>query len=327
MASCTHEMRTTINNILNLNNIPNQVWFNQLRIVSRWVGFITMITQKDTENYVQVKVQEEETTINKAETSKDQTESNNKQTYTYAGSAFLITPDIIMTNCHVALAIDPFAKIVGFSGTQIRYNTNEVRAIFNSLRSLSDNDIPAEPNYTNDSLSACSFAANNPLLAYSYHYCMENYRTKKVTNLDYALIRLGQPIGREIINDSYRGWFNLLETQRCNQGDPLCNLYKPSEQALPLLNAGQNAIETVFDDNSGITDSLHSVNGSSGSPCFDLQFRLKALRKGARDSESRRTAVPIDEILRHVQNNFPEVYKELLAQTQPSTYNPSTATT
>ncbi|MFN0007228.1 MAG: trypsin-like peptidase domain-containing protein [Planctomycetota bacterium] len=123
------------------------------------------------------------------------------------------------------------------------------------------------------------------------------------TELDYALLRLEQPVGTTMgPSGQQRGWVTIKQgTAVPAIGSIVLVLQHPSGSPLKL------AIGAVAGPNGNGTRVAHSANtegGSSGSPCFDAKLELFALHNsgdplydGVHGAAHQNHAVPIEAIL------------------------------
>lgn len=157
------------------------------------------------------------------------------------GTGFLVAPDLILTNHHVKdVPYGHFAE-----------EPDKVRARFD-FRENGDED------------SAVCKLAEDWLVHES-----------STTELDYAVIRLDRPIGKEPIgqfqNAPKRGWLSLKPVD-LSQGQALFVLQHPKGDTLKMANGGLRAINAPW-----IEYQVNTEDGSSGSPVFDNQWRVVAL--------------------------------------------------
>jgi hypothetical protein len=136
--------------------------------------------------------------------------------------------------------------------------------------------------------------------------------------LDYALVRLREPAGRERINSSDpeappRRWYQLVTPPAIVKGEPFMVMQYPGDLRLQL------AMGSVLEHTPGGTRVRHdarTLNGSSGSPCFDANLKLVAMHHaGEPDREGRRPkynqAIPVGRILDLMQKNgVPPFWRE-----------------
>ncbi|MDY3558399.1 serine protease [Gemmata sp. JC673] len=91
--------------------------------------------------------------------------------------------------------------------------------------------------------------------------------------LDFALLRLAEPVGNDPLPAGTRGWL-ALHTQPFRIGQPVFILQHPAARPLKL------AIGTVRDVNPSPVQVSYDANtegGSSGSPCFNSALQVVAL--------------------------------------------------
>ncbi|WP_462123479.1 trypsin-like serine peptidase [Methylorubrum aminovorans] len=127
--------------------------------------------------------------------------------------------------------------------------------------------------------------------------------------LDYAIVRIEQPVGRLPCGErSIRGWITLEERPPAPQiGAPVYILQHPGGRGWPR---DQQALRCssgdLLDEVAGGARVLHdaqTLEGSSGSPCFEEDgFRFIALHN-ARSGDSQggmRRAIPLERIVDHI---------------------------
>lgn len=103
-----------------------------------------------------------------------------------------------------------------------------------------------------------------------------------VDELDYALLRLARPIGLErlreqVAESSVRGWVYLRATEPAIAvGMPLAIVQH--QRSLPLtLALDTSAVLSVNANRTRVRYSTNTDEGSSGSPCFDIQLGIIAI--------------------------------------------------
>jgi hypothetical protein len=101
--------------------------------------------------------------------------------------------------------------------------------------------------------------------------------------LDYALARLARPAGREPVDRNgapgapKRGWIEIPETQQpLEAAMPLVIAQHPDGSPLKLALDTQGVI-SVNSNGTRVRYATNTTNGSSGSPCFNMDWALVAL--------------------------------------------------
>jgi hypothetical protein len=183
------------------------------------------------------------------------------------GTGFLIGPDVLLTNYHVML-----------DAIENRVKPEEVKLRF---------DFRVLPTGLHSNGTLVSLAATNWLLDFSKYTASEaaakpDETLPTIDELDYAIVRLSQPVGSEplhkdVASSSTRGWISLPSTAPAvATGQPILILQHP--QAAPLaLALDTNGVIEVNANQTRIRYSTNTESGSSGSPCFDLNWGLLAL--------------------------------------------------
>ena len=188
------------------------------------------------------------------------------------GTGFLLGPDVIMTNYHVVQDV-----IKG------NISTKNVAFLFDFKKT------------TNTSLSSTSYslAEKDWRIDYSEYSPLDEIRNSwdspcDEDKLDYALMRLSTQVGTERIggeanknpNASVRGWLEIpLIENKLYPGSGLFIVQHKDGDQLTL------ALDTDFITHINInkTRVFYKTNtdeGSSGAPCFDIDWQLVALHQG-----------------------------------------------
>ncbi len=96
--------------------------------------------------------------------------------------------------------------------------------------------------------------------------------------LDFALLKLAQPIGEETIQADPRGWIDLTHPAPAPvAGDILFIVQHPKGDPLKLA---IGATKGMNGNGTRVRYDANTEGGSSGSPCFDTKLRLVALHHG-----------------------------------------------
>lgn len=202
------------------------------------------------------------------------------------GTGFLVGPDLILTNYHVMSRI--LSGEIDAANAVIAYD-HAISPVSNSLV------------YLHTVLAPDWILSASPFGRYDESGTQPE---PTVDELDYALIRLAQPIG-----DSPRGWINLPAAPKAWPAKmPLFVLQYP---ALPG-EAVRRPVSVAFDMESETsllmpneTRVKHSVNtdhGSSGSPIFDANWTCVALHHAGDPlfNSPLNQGIPIDMIVAHL---------------------------
>ncbi len=179
------------------------------------------------------------------------------------GTGFLVAPDLVLTNHHVV------SHLISRTG-----DPSTATALFDFKRLANGR--------TFDAGVVCGLA-DDWLVSKSppSRADTDGEGLPAADELDYALLRLDRAIGSEpasapgTVDTGPRGWVVLPdESALVEHGDPLVIVQHPDDEPLQL------AIDVVLGRNGNDTRVRYRTNtrgGSSGSPCFDLDWRLRCL--------------------------------------------------
>lgn len=166
----------------------------------------------------------------------------------FSGTGFLVGPDMILTNYHV---VEPLVY-----GEQGQLTPTGRSARVKDVKLTFDYKLLADRQTINPgedvSLSSSDWLIDHGLKL----------------GLDYALLRLAQPVGNK------RGWIALSSPPLLEAGMPLFIVQHPNGRPLQL------ALDTVIDWKEQPDRVRYTTNteaGSSGSPCFTAKWELAAL--------------------------------------------------
>lgn len=191
------------------------------------------------------------------------------------GTGFLVGPDLLMTNYHVVedLVKDP--------------------STVNNLRCLFDYEVTPDGVSINPGMQV-GIAQNNPVLAFSPYSNFDTNGPAKIDDvewpadcLDYALLRLEKSIG----NDAFglgaknaqdagpyekRGWIKAYPYDNIAKGSHMIIIHHPDRKPLKM-SIGFGGVQGCDKNNRRVRHRVNTQSGSSGSPCFDENFKLIAL--------------------------------------------------
>lgn len=199
------------------------------------------------------------------------------------GTGWLVGPDLVLTNGHVAHRIIADASTASQHVCRFDYATDEKHT---------------DPGFTVD------FVAN-PILGSSPASPSElgiSATTPTAAHLDYALLKLAQPIGNKPGPiGAKRGWIETnIATQPPADNSLMLVLQHPSGDPIKL------DLGVMLGERYGGVRLKHDVNtvgGSSGSPCFDVKLNLVALHNSGdpaydgHGAAKENHAVPIGKVL------------------------------
>lgn len=108
--------------------------------------------------------------------------------------------------------------------------------------------------------------------------------------LDFAILRLREPVGettvggvKDAAGDAVRGWVEIdHDPPALTEGLPILIVQHPDGAPLKFA---MDVVLRLNDDNTRVLYRTNTSGGSSGSPCFDLHWRLRALHQAGNDSQ------------------------------------------
>lgn len=188
------------------------------------------------------------------------------------GTGFLLGPDVIMTNYHVVQHV-----IKG------DISTKNVSFLFD-FKKTTNTPLPGIPYY---------LAEKDWYIDYSEYSSLDEVRNSwdrpcDEDKLDYALMRLSAQAGEERIGGeanknphaSVRGWIEVPTIEReLRSGSELFIMqHKDGDQLTLALDT--NSITQTNTNNTRVFYKTNTDEGSSGAPCFDIDWQLVALHQG-----------------------------------------------
>jgi hypothetical protein len=182
------------------------------------------------------------------------------------GTGFLVGPDVLLTNYHVLRPL--------IDGTTA---PDQVKFRF---------DYALQPNGRETPGQLLSLHQDWVIDHSKFTVAEENLTPDKalptIDELDYALVKLERPVGNEALSGSDdaalpRGWLEVPTAPPLIMADmPILILQHPNAQPLKLALDTQGVI-SVNANNTRVRYATNTESGSSGSPCFDLNWNLVAL--------------------------------------------------
>ncbi len=198
---------------------------------------------------------------------------------TSVGTGFLVGPDLILTNHHVVAAL-----------LRGEVSARAVRVVFDYFGASQGFGVGLAANY---------HLADSPMSPVDN----ETRKSRLPTDdeLDFALLRIDTPVGKQLRSGEARGYLDLRsEAARIEANKPLFILQHPAGDPLKMhvdISLRYNANGTR------LQYTTNTLPGSSGSPCFDAQLRLCALHH-SRDPNhppQYNEGIPIEKIVADLQ--------------------------
>jgi hypothetical protein len=212
------------------------------------------------------------------------------------GTGFLVGPDAVLTNFHVLEQVIEEAHPAGAVRFRFDYRTQpDGTPADGTLAELAAPDDPA-----------------NWLLGHARYSAAEKKATPDAAppaadELDYALVRLSRKIGDEppAPGGPARGWIEVPAAQPAMAGIPaLMILQHPNRAPLKLAFDTRPNVELKH-GGLRVRYATNTEGGSSGSPCFDKDWKLIALHHygdPAFDQPRYNQGIPIGKIRDHLRD-------------------------
>jgi Trypsin-like peptidase domain/Effector-associated domain 1 len=174
------------------------------------------------------------------------------------GTGFLVAPDIVMTNYHVATT----------------FWTDKQRAERVRLRFDYESALPGEAasRDTEHKLTMSSHQSGDLAGESDKTPWQVAFSPKDPVGLDFALLRLTQPAGDDLVRGAKRGFLKLT-SRRFSSTDPILILQHPAAEPLKL---SFGAVEKP-DPPSHVEYKVNTDGGSSGSPCLTQDLKVTAI--------------------------------------------------
>ena len=138
--------------------------------------------------------------------------------------------------------------------------------------------------------------------------------------LDYAIIRLAEPVGDQGVEDPadseapQRSWLTIPDTLKLPQPGSLIWILQhpagPDNKTAQPLKRSDGKVLKLLDEDMRLRHDATTFGGSSGGACFDSSFNFIALHQAGQKAVAGKPAewnqaIPITAIVRHMQrNNF-----------------------
>ena len=193
------------------------------------------------------------------------------------GTAFLVGPDLILTNYHVVL--EQLTGSAPARGVKIRFDWRE------------------QPGASAIEYKESRLHPDRWLLDASAYSARESDGdfTPSEDELDYALLRLERDLGSDL------GWLDLRRSPPpCPPGAPIFILQHPGGDPLRI------AIDSALQTNANATRVRYAADtdrGSSGSPCFDARLDLVAMHHFGNQARRYNQGIPIAAIQSRMRKN------------------------
>jgi hypothetical protein len=184
------------------------------------------------------------------------------------GTGFLVRPDLVLTNYHVMEGLIEGKAPAAAVGCRFDY-----KVLADGSRS---EGIVVGLHGSDWCVDSCRYSSaeadDDP-----------DRELPTIDELDYAAVRLARPAGNEPIDRSagpgapQRGWIELPATQQpLEAAMPLVIAQHPDGSPLKLALDTQGVI-SVNSNGTRVRYATNTTNGSSGSPCFNMDWALVAL--------------------------------------------------
>jgi len=170
------------------------------------------------------------------------------------GTGFLIGPDTVLTAFHVIERLDPSKPALAIFDYAEEQDEHSIKA---ERVPLTDNAVFYQAPYSSSDLDD------------------DSETLPDVGELDFALVRLSKPVGRE------RGWIVFPDKPIKSSSEPTIHILQHPEGAPQRLDSN-----VICGENSNKTRLVYRTNtkkGSSGSPCFNTQWDLVAHHHSSTD--------------------------------------------
>ena len=198
------------------------------------------------------------------------------------GSGFLVGPDLVLTNYHVLREIIEQNWPSTFIEIHFDYHGWSKGVVKGRQVKLCEQEWLVD--WSKNSSASTAYNSISP------------------TELDYALIRTAQRVGDDQVDPQrIRGWIPISPIAgELKPESPLVILGHPLNQAT-RLSLDTRAVQSTNSHGTRVRYRTNTEGGSSGSPCFNLNWDLVALHHGS-DTATPPTfneGIPFNTILKH----------------------------
>jgi V8-like Glu-specific endopeptidase len=176
------------------------------------------------------------------------------------GTGFLIAPNVVITNFHVMEYV--IKEKAAYSDVILRFDYNKL-------------------SYGKFDRTGTEYRLKEDWLIDQSPYLPDNEnRLPTLDELDYALLRVKNEPGNRSVGEEgspARGWIKLpTESDNFSPNTPLFILQHPNDQPLKLV-LDTDGIIDVNENGTMVRYKTNTELGSSGSPCFNINWELVAL--------------------------------------------------
>lgn len=209
------------------------------------------------------------------------------------GTGFLVASDLVLTNYHVLAPV--FATTLGHNAGGAQARPQDVICRFDYKTGKDGVTVNAGVTF--------QLASEEWLRAWSFP---NETSLPRPDELDYALVRLAQRAGDQMVGRSevmpgtvQRGWIPVLEQDYpFPPHSPLFIVQHPQSQPLQVT-LDTDAIIGINENQTRVHYTTNTEEGSSGSPCFNINWDLVALHHRGDPSNKRgyNAGIPLSAIV------------------------------
>jgi hypothetical protein len=185
------------------------------------------------------------------------------------GTGFLVGPEVVLTNYHVLREV--IETPTSSATVKLRF------------------DYRVLPNGTRSDGTLVSLHATEWLVDFTPYTAAEAHNNPDadvptIDQLDFVLVKLERAFGKEPLvaftkDSSPRGWIDIpteVPLIRSNPPMPIFILQHPNAEPLKLA-VDTAGVLNLYDNGTRVRYATNTEPGSSGSPCFDIDWKLVAL--------------------------------------------------